>query len=83
MKRFDLTRMHARCDLLCSILWILMACVMIACLVIGIMGGNPILICVAMFATSIDGINAYRYFRQWLTWHRLMKSIERGEWDRS
>ena len=76
---YNLHKMNVRSDLICSILWVLMAFVMIACLVAGIGSGNPFLICVALFAFSIDGVNAYRYFRQWLAYRRVMKDLkERG-----
>lgn len=72
----NLTNMHKWSNLAISILWILMGVVMLACLVSGIVSGNPLLICVAMFAFSIDGINAYTHFRTYLTYRKLVRELK-------
>lgn len=72
----NLTNMHKWSNLIISILWIMMGVVMLVCLVSGIVAGNPLLICVAMFAFSIDGVNAYMHFRTYLTYHKLIQELK-------
>ena len=72
----NLTNMHKWSNLIISILWIMIGVVMLACLVSGIVSGNPLLICVALFAFSIDGINAYTHFRTYLTYRKLIRELK-------
>lgn len=72
----NLTNMHKWSNLAISILWVLMGAVMCLCLIAGIMSGNPLLICVALFACSMDGINAYTHFRTYLTYRKLIHEIK-------
>lgn len=72
----NLTNMHKWSNLAISILWILMSVVMLVCLVSGIVVSNPLLICVALFAFSIDGINAYTHFRTYLTYRKLVRELK-------
>lgn len=48
-----------------SMLWAAMALMMVWCLIIGIMLGDPVVICWALFAFSVDGYNAWSYFKLW------------------
>lgn len=72
----NLTNMHKWSNLVISILWMLIGVVMLGCLVSGIVAGNPLLICVALFAFSIDGVNAYTHFRTYLTYRDLIRDLK-------
>ncbi len=72
----NLTNMHKWSNLIISILWIMIGAVMLVCLVSGIVSGNPLLICVALFAFSIDGVNAYTHFRTYLTYRKLIRELK-------
>lgn len=44
----------------CELFWVLSIC-----LIIGVMCGNPLAICLAMFTFSADGLNAWNYFQMY------------------
>ena len=71
-----LASIHKWSNLIISILWIVISVIMLACLVSGIVAGNPLLICVALFAFGIDGVNAYIHFRTYLTYRKIMKELK-------
>ena len=75
----NLTNMHKWSNLIISILWIMIGAVMLVCLASGIVSGNPLLICVALFAFSMDGINAYTHFRTYLTYRKLVRELKDAE----
>jgi hypothetical protein len=75
----NLTNVRKWSNLVISILWILISAVMLTCLISSVVAGNPLLICVALFTFSIDGINAYMYFRTYLTYHKLIQELKDAE----
>lgn len=72
----NLTNMHKWSNLAISIFWILIGAIMVLCLITGIMSGNTIVICVALFALSMDGINAYTHFRIYLAYRDLIRNLK-------
>lgn len=56
-----------------TLFWVLCMCLMVYCLIVGIMCNNPLTICFAMFAFSIDGLNAWNYFKLWREWRKVGK----------
>lgn len=62
-----------------AIIWCLLLAVMITCVVINIINGATWALVIGLFASSLDGFNAFMSFKLWWECRKAWKMLEHDQ----